>query len=200
MSVCPSVRQSVRMEQLGSNSVDFHEIWCLKFFRKIVENIQVSINPLKAELNPIFHMLALLGAHHIFHVSGLRVKSDKNNRYCIWRPLDFFLLYLAQFFLRDVFQEKKVVELIKTHTLCSVKFYFRKSCRLWDNVEIFVEWGRPQMTVGRMRSACWVPKATNTLQLWLQERASLLRYMYIAYILINLGAQRVFEGVTKWQN
>ena len=33
-------------------------------------------NPLNAELNPICHLLALLGAHHIFHVSVLRVKSD----------------------------------------------------------------------------------------------------------------------------
>ena len=32
------------------------------------------INHLIAELNPICHLLALLGAHHIFHVSGLRVK------------------------------------------------------------------------------------------------------------------------------
>jgi hypothetical protein len=32
------------------------------------------INPLNAELNSICHLLALLGAHHIFHVSGLRVK------------------------------------------------------------------------------------------------------------------------------
>jgi len=31
-------------------------------------------NPLNAELNPICHLLALLGAHHIFHVSGLRFK------------------------------------------------------------------------------------------------------------------------------
>ena len=31
------------------------------------------VNPLNAELNPICHLLALLGAHHIFHVSGLRV-------------------------------------------------------------------------------------------------------------------------------
>jgi len=30
-------------------------------------------NPLNAELNPICQLLALLGAHHIFHVSGLRV-------------------------------------------------------------------------------------------------------------------------------
>ena len=31
------------------------------------------LNPLNAELNPICHLLALLEAHHIFHVSGLRV-------------------------------------------------------------------------------------------------------------------------------
>jgi hypothetical protein len=31
-------------------------------------------NPLKAELNLICYLLAFLGAHHIFHVSGLRVK------------------------------------------------------------------------------------------------------------------------------
>jgi hypothetical protein len=29
--------------------------------------------PLNAELNPICHLLALLGAHHIRHVSGVRV-------------------------------------------------------------------------------------------------------------------------------
>ena len=32
-----------------------------------------ALNPLNAELNPICHLLALLGAHHIFHISGLRV-------------------------------------------------------------------------------------------------------------------------------
>jgi predicted protein tyrosine phosphatase len=36
------------------------------------------LNPLKAELNPNCHLLALLGAHHIFHVSGLRVKRLKH--------------------------------------------------------------------------------------------------------------------------
>jgi hypothetical protein len=58
---------------------------------------------------------------------------------------------------------------------------------MWKN---FVEPGRPQMTVWRMRIACWIPKATNTqsqyvmlsafpLQQWFQERASLLRCTYI---------------------
>jgi hypothetical protein len=33
----------------------------------------VHINPLNAELNPICHLLALLGTHHVLHVSGVRV-------------------------------------------------------------------------------------------------------------------------------
>ena len=33
------------------------------------------INPLNAELIPIRHLLALVGAHHILHVSRVRVKS-----------------------------------------------------------------------------------------------------------------------------
>jgi len=33
----------------------------------------VSFNPLNAELNPICHLLALLGSHHILHISRIRV-------------------------------------------------------------------------------------------------------------------------------
>jgi hypothetical protein len=38
-------------------------------------SLQCQINPLNAELNPIFLLLALLGAHHILHVSGVKVKK-----------------------------------------------------------------------------------------------------------------------------
>jgi len=59
---------------------------------------------------------------------------------------------------------------------------------VWKNI---VEPGRSQMTIRRMRIACWIPKATNMyseyviliafpLQQRLHERASLLRYTYIA--------------------
>ena len=34
-----------------------------------------QINPLNAELNPIRHLLALVGARHIVHVSRIRVKK-----------------------------------------------------------------------------------------------------------------------------
>ena len=36
-----------------------------------------NINPIKAKLNPICQLLALLGAHHIFHVSRVRVNINK---------------------------------------------------------------------------------------------------------------------------
>ena len=42
--------------------------------RKTPKNV-CFLNPLNAELNPICHLLALLGAHRIFHVSRLRVKE-----------------------------------------------------------------------------------------------------------------------------
>jgi hypothetical protein len=40
------------------------------------------INPLNAELNPIRHLLALLGAQLIFHISRIRVKSRAQIRVC----------------------------------------------------------------------------------------------------------------------
>jgi len=45
----------------------------LVFIQKFVK----GVNPLNSELNTICHLLALLGAHHILHVSGLRVNSVK---------------------------------------------------------------------------------------------------------------------------
>jgi len=39
---------------------------------------RLRVSPLNAELNPICHLLALLWAHHILHVSGLRVNFSTN--------------------------------------------------------------------------------------------------------------------------
>jgi hypothetical protein len=40
-----------------------------------VDFIRDIFNPLNTELNPICNLPALLGAHHIFHVSRIRVKG-----------------------------------------------------------------------------------------------------------------------------
>jgi len=42
---------------------------------KVFNNLPQYINPLNANLNPICHLLALLGAYHIFHISRIRVKA-----------------------------------------------------------------------------------------------------------------------------
>ena len=41
--------------------------------RHIVHISRITVKPLNAELNPIHHLIALVGAHHIVHVSGIRV-------------------------------------------------------------------------------------------------------------------------------
>ena len=47
----------------------------LKTFSKLTPS---SINPLNAELNPICYLPALLGAHHILHISRIRVNDATN--------------------------------------------------------------------------------------------------------------------------
>ena len=47
-------------------------VYCMSLFLKI--QIEININPLNAELNPICCLLALLGVHHFLHVSRIRVK------------------------------------------------------------------------------------------------------------------------------
>ena len=62
-----------------------------------------------------------------------------------------------------------------------------------------VEPDRPLMTIWRMCTAFWIPKATDThseyviiiafpLQKWLYEGTSVLRYTYIACLVILSGA------------
>jgi len=61
--------------------------------------------------------------------------------------------------------QTEVLEKIKTHILCSV-ICFRNLYRLWDNVEIILGRGRPQMTI--KYGACttyiagWINKVANT--------------------------------------
>ena len=119
------------------------------------------------------------------------MKSETNNRYFTRSPINFFLSYLAEFFLEWEMFETKVVEKIKTRVFCSVPFSpseNRALCDIkWKNV---VKRDRLQMAIWRMRIACWIPNATDTqleyvtiiafpLQQWLHERAWMLCYTYV---------------------
>jgi len=47
------------------------------------------------------------------------------------------------------------------NTFCVRHFFLNRAVyeKMWKNI---VERGMPQMTIWRMRIACWIPKATNT--------------------------------------
>ena len=66
MRPAPSLKQS-----LNEHSYKMNQVLRLP----AQNNWSVLFNPLSAELNPIRHLLALVGARHIVHVSRLRVKS-----------------------------------------------------------------------------------------------------------------------------
>jgi hypothetical protein len=59
--------------------------------------------------------------------------------------------------------QAKVVEEIKTHILCSVTFFSFENRSIYEKMlKNIVERGRPQMTIWRMRIACWITMAANT--------------------------------------
>ena len=55
--------------------------------------------------------------------------------------------------------QAKVAEEIKTRFMLYLFFEYRA---VYKNVENYCMLDRPQMTVWRIRIACWIPKATNT--------------------------------------
>jgi hypothetical protein len=77
-------------------------------------------------------------------------KSDKNNWHFRWRPR-----------MRNV-SDKSYRENQNMHFILKT-FFSRKSCRFWDNVD---KCGRARQAtddiIRRMRTACWISKATDT--------------------------------------
>ena len=80
---------------------------------------------------------------------------------------------------------------MKTHILLLITFFFENRTVYKTRQKNFVQPDRPQMTIWRMGIGRWIPKATNThsgyviltvitQKKWLHERASMLRYTYIA--------------------
>jgi hypothetical protein len=62
-----------------------HIYWCSSMFNARCCTVEVHtwghfhvyFSPLNAELNSVYHLLALLGAHHILHVSRIRINWFK---------------------------------------------------------------------------------------------------------------------------
>jgi len=100
-----------------------------------------------------------------------------------------------------MFRAEVVRKVKKKHVLCSVTFFDNLAVyeTRWKNT---VEPGRPQMTIWRMRIACWTPTAPNTHseyviltafppQKYLRESASLLCHTFTVCLFI-IQMDRVF--------
>jgi hypothetical protein len=165
MYICLSVCLSVRLEKLGSH-------WWTHF-------------------HEIWYLIIF---SKICRENSSFIKIWREQRALHMKTCAQLWQYLAELFTEWEMFQKIVLEKIKTHILRS-KTFFRKSCRLWDNVEKF---GRARQAtddniIRRMRFACWITKATDThseyviliavpWQQWLRERASILRRTYSAYL------------------
>jgi hypothetical protein len=114
------------MEQLGSHTTDFNEIWYLSIFRKSVDKFEVLL------------------------------KYDTNNGYFTWRPLyiygnmtritgtlhedlcTFMVIFrLIITIMRHVSEKKSCRENHNTHFIFSI-LPPRISCHLWENIEKYV--------------------------------------------------------------
>ena len=118
-----------------------------------------------------------------------------------------FLSYLSHFFIeREEFQTN-LHRKLNTYFVCVCFFLFRKWRRLWDNVEKYC-WA--EQAIGAiLRGACQLHSVNPhsqylviiafTLQQWLQERASVLLYIYIVCI---VGTQSelciIYKVVQIW--
>jgi hypothetical protein len=92
------------------------------------------VNPFNAELNPICHLLALLGAHHILHVSRIRVKykiqiklfERTNNFICILHVYVYALLgahhilHVRGVRINDAVQGHRLVNKVRTEKSGSI--------------------------------------------------------------------------------
>jgi len=55
---------------------------CTEHINQLIKDSRkFTVNPLNAKLNPICHLLALLGAQHILHVSMIRVNRAQCELY-----------------------------------------------------------------------------------------------------------------------
>jgi hypothetical protein len=66
-----SIADYVTLSRVENMDFVNDEAWLRPTWKNAIRD---QFNPLNAKLNPICHLLALLGAHHILHVSRIRVK------------------------------------------------------------------------------------------------------------------------------
>jgi len=91
---------------------------------------------LNAEINSVCHLLGLSRAHHILHVSRIRVKGKIVN---LLTPYDPYSRRTAPLPLNVAFyifiQQIQVLNIL--NTVYTVRFFFSSKCSLFHNYNVF---------------------------------------------------------------
>jgi hypothetical protein len=164
ISFVMSVRLPVHTEQLGSHWTDFQEFLYLSIFRNLSRKFEFYQQRTRT--------------------SGT-LQEDQYN-------LTFFIISRTVLLRMRNVSDKICRENQNTHFTFN-NFFFENRIIYKIMLKNIVKPDRPQMTMWRMRVACWVPKTTNShseqviltafpLQQWLHEGTSVLRYMYIVFL------------------
>jgi len=138
---------------------DFLEIWYLSIFRKCIEKSQVLW---KSDNNEDQNTLLIISRSILLTMRNVSDKRCTENQNTFYIQESFFL------------ESRAVYEI------------------MWKNI---VQPDTPRMKIRRMHITCWMLKATDThseyiiriafpLQKRLHERPSILRYTYIACLVI----------------
>ena len=90
---------------------------------------RIKVNPSNAKLNPICHLLALLGAHHILHVS--RIKVNPSN--AMLNPICHLLALLGAHHILHVSRIRvKCVLILSTNSVWNISHLKKNSVRYYD--------------------------------------------------------------------
>jgi len=97
------------LSELSTDTSRKHKqtIWHTVWNDGLLDSIAVGFNPLNAELNPICHLLALLAAHPIPHISRIRVKeccvsNSMNSQWKIMKKTHLFVIECWQWLVNWV--------------------------------------------------------------------------------------------------
>ena len=96
---CLSAHQSICVEHLGSNWMDFHEIWCLRIFGNLLKKFKFNLNWMRItpNLNEDEYTFFIISHSGLLTMRNILDKQCRQNQNTHFTPITFFfkLCHLA---------------------------------------------------------------------------------------------------------
>jgi len=160
--------------------------------------VKQKVSPLNTELNPICQLLALLGAHHILHVSGIRVKLQY-----YWVSGLHLLCNILGRKKSDsslFCWEQKQVQFPESVLLKKVKKGSNKECNTHNSSESLALIKLQLKSTSSITSYKYLPETLAIQHGWKQEAFSLLIFNFcLQYNFMKVQEnKKLVENTTFW--